>query len=191
MSTNTYRLTSLLPYRNPKLSAESSNELPNQPTTEEHFAEKMRNRRIWGREAMCILWADAVFAGEDRHESQWERVGGDGIGHTKLHAVAKRRSTKAHTTASGEGVTPGRKMSAGGSSAGRRQGSGAALAWLQHGDGGDKAMDEGAVQAEVGNTDASLRSTELNKEVGSETPTVTRRTCSGLRTRRKAEGHRI
>jgi hypothetical protein len=39
------------------------------------------------------------------------------------------------------------------------------------------------VQAEVGNMDASLRSAELNKEVGSEIPTATRQTCSGLRTR--------
>jgi hypothetical protein len=169
--------------------------------------------------------------GEGRHESQWERAGGDDIEHAKLHAVTGRRSTKAHTTASGEGVTAGRKMSGGGSSAGRSQSSGAALALLQHGDGGDKAADEGvtagrkmsgggssagrsqssgaalalvqhgdgedkaadegAVQAEVGNTDASLRSTKLNKEVGSETPAATRRTCSGLRTRRNAEGHRI
>jgi hypothetical protein len=96
-----------------------------------------------------------------------------------------------HTTASGEGVTTGRKMSGNGSSAGRRQSSRAVPALLRHCDGGDKAADEGAVQAEVGNTDASLCSTELNKEVGSETLVATRRTCSDLRTRRNAEGRQI
>lgn len=58
--------------------------------------------------------------------------------------------------------------------------------WRRRGGGrgnGESKRGMCTVQAEVGNTDASLRSAELNKEVGSETPATTRWTCSGLRTR--------
>ena len=72
-----------LPYRRiPKFLAESPDQLPNRAATrakprftEEHFAYKTRNQRIWGvGRRRAYLGAD-----EGRHESQrGERVGGDG-----------------------------------------------------------------------------------------------------------------
>jgi len=75
----------------PKISAESPHKLPNRAAkrseprfTEEHFAYKTRNQRIWGvGRRRAYLGAVAVFADERRrrHELQrGERVGGDGVG---------------------------------------------------------------------------------------------------------------
>ena len=56
----------------------------------------MRNRRIWGREATHILWADAVFAEEGQHESQRERVGGDGMAREVARSSGEEEHEGAH-----------------------------------------------------------------------------------------------